>query len=183
MNKCNCWEEKYQIIGWYDAQTPMLSNKPIQICNGTKECEECSCDGDESKCNFYPEKRKGNKCTYFSKGMCESSYIFSKNCSCNGNKSQCNFYESFRKENKSMNTAEMWIKAQEDGYCYEAINYNERQEVVLYQKDKGFFDEDGFGIDIHTWAYLDDLMNEQWRLRTMTKSEAEIKFNIKIVDD
>ena len=28
------------------------------VCYGTKECEPCSCGGDESKCNFYPEKRK-----------------------------------------------------------------------------------------------------------------------------
>lgn len=28
------------------------------LCYGTKEREECSCGGDESKCNFYPEKRK-----------------------------------------------------------------------------------------------------------------------------
>ena len=28
------------------------------LCYGTKEMEECSCDGDTSKCNFYPEKRK-----------------------------------------------------------------------------------------------------------------------------
>lgn len=26
-------------------------------CWGTKEREQCSCNGDESKCNFYPEKR------------------------------------------------------------------------------------------------------------------------------
>lgn len=28
-----------------------------QVCWGTKEMEECSCGGDESKCNFYPDKR------------------------------------------------------------------------------------------------------------------------------
>ena len=28
------------------------------LCYGTKEMEECSCGGDTSKCNFYPEKRK-----------------------------------------------------------------------------------------------------------------------------
>lgn len=28
------------------------------VCYGTKEMEECSCGGNESKCNFYPEKRK-----------------------------------------------------------------------------------------------------------------------------
>ena len=26
-------------------------------CYGTKEMEECSCGGDEAKCNFYPTKR------------------------------------------------------------------------------------------------------------------------------
>lgn len=28
------------------------------LCYGTKEMEECSCGGDESRCNFYPERRK-----------------------------------------------------------------------------------------------------------------------------
>lgn len=28
------------------------------LCYGTKEMEECSCGGDKSKCNFYPEKRE-----------------------------------------------------------------------------------------------------------------------------
>ena len=32
-------------------------------CYGTKECEYCNCGGDESKCDFYPEKRKENKNT------------------------------------------------------------------------------------------------------------------------
>lgn len=41
MNKCNCYHEEYN----------------RQVCWGTKEREECSCDGDETKCNFYPEKR------------------------------------------------------------------------------------------------------------------------------
>lgn len=58
MNKCKCWEEKQQIVGWH-------GNEPIfqtfQICNGTKECEGCSCNGNEFKCNFYPEKRKESK--------------------------------------------------------------------------------------------------------------------------
>lgn len=27
------------------------------LCYGTKEMEECSCGGDTSKCDFYPEKR------------------------------------------------------------------------------------------------------------------------------
>lgn len=31
------------------------------LCCGTKEMEECSCGGDTSKCNFYPEKRAPEK--------------------------------------------------------------------------------------------------------------------------
>lgn len=115
---------------------------PIQICNGTKEREGCSCNGDESKCNFYPEKRK---------------------------------------ENRGMNTTEMWTKAQEDKMCYETIS--QEPNLLYYQKDKGLFDEEGMRCGPELWNYFDDLMNEQWRLRTMTKSEAEAKFNIKIVGD
>ena len=115
---------------------------PIQICNGTKEREGCSCNGDKSKCNFYPEKRK---------------------------------------ENRGMNTAEMWAKAQEDKMCYETIS--QEPNLLYYQKDKGLFDEEGMRCGPELWNYFDDLMNEQWRLRTMTKSEAEAKFNIKIVGE
>ena len=54
MDKCKCWEEFKQIKGWYE-------NKPmyiiVPICNGTKEREKCTCDGDITKCDFYPEYR------------------------------------------------------------------------------------------------------------------------------
>ena len=30
-------------------------------CLGTKEIEACDCGGDESKCDFYPERRKKSK--------------------------------------------------------------------------------------------------------------------------
>lgn len=140
MEKCNCWEltNKRMYGDGYNYTVP------IQICNGTKEREECYCNGDESKCNFYPEKRK---------------------------------------ESKSMNTAEMWIKAQEDEMCYEMILPQSLNDEVFYQKDVGLFDEDNYPITLDNFEKFDDFMNEQWRLRTMTKSEAEAKFNIKIVDD
>ena len=144
MEKCSCWEEKCQIIGWYDAQTPMLSKKPIQRCNGTKEREECTCNGDVTKCNFYPEKRK---------------------------------------EKKMINTAEMWLKAQEDGMCYEMIISQSSNDEFFYQKDKGLFDGYGFQVTMDNFEKFDDFMNKQWKLRTMTKSEAEARFNIKIVGD
>lgn len=82
-----------------------------------------------------------------------------------------------------MNTAEMWIKAQEDGMCYETIEQGPDAFTLYYQKDKGLFDDDGARCGPDIWNYFDDLMNEQWQLRTMTKSEAEAKFNIKIIGD
>lgn len=141
MENCKYWEKEEVIMGYYHDY-PVKKVK--QICIGTKECEECTCNGNPAKCNFYPEKRK---------------------------------------ENKSMNTAEMWIKAQEDGMCYEATNEDGYDGSIIYQKDKGFFDEEGYQVVIGTWNYPEDFMNEQWRLRTMTKSEAEARFNIKIVGD
>ena len=142
MEKCECWEEKEVIMGYYHDY-PMKKVK--QICNGTRECEECTCDGDESKCNFYPEKRK---------------------------------------ESKSMNTAEMWIKAKEDGMCYEAIMSQSTNEELFYQKNRGLFDGDGYEFVLDNIGSLDELMDIEWKLRTiMTKSEAEAKFNIKIVGD
>ena len=141
MENCKCWEEKEVIVGYYHDY-PMKKMK--QICNGTREREECSCDGDKSKCNFYPEKRK---------------------------------------ESKSMNTAEMWIKAKEDGMCYEAIMSQSTNEELFYQKNRGLFDGDGYEFVFDNTGNFDELMYIEWKLRTMTKSEAEAKFNIKIVDD
>ena len=134
MNICPCWKEYVKYVIKEDESY----SKPIQICNGTKEREECSCNSDPTKCNFYPEKRK---------------------------------------ENKYMNTAEMWLKAQEDGKSYYCGD-------VEYQKDIGLVE---IGTQerwhLNAWASLDRLMEEEWeQYQTMTKSEAEAKFNIKIVD-
>lgn len=43
-HRCSCWE--------YDR------NQNRGVCMGTKEREVCSCDGYQSRCDFYPEKRK-----------------------------------------------------------------------------------------------------------------------------
>ena len=42
---CPYWEKGH----WY--------LKDHGTCNGTKEREPCKCDGDRSKCEYYPEKR------------------------------------------------------------------------------------------------------------------------------
>lgn len=41
MNKCNSYHKEFG----------------KERCYGTKEIEECSCGGDEAKCNFYSSKR------------------------------------------------------------------------------------------------------------------------------
>lgn len=118
-------------------------------CLGTKEVETCSCDGDESKCNFYPEKRKAAE--------------------------------------KPMNTAEMWLKAQEDGKIYECINGD-----IAYSKAMGLVDKDNFNVvwQLSNWdcdraKALDNLLGGcEWRempITIMTKHEAEVEFGIRIV--
>ena len=43
---CKCYHAERNFIG------------KIGVCWGTKEREACSCGGDESKCDFYEDKRK-----------------------------------------------------------------------------------------------------------------------------
>lgn len=62
-DKCDCYRVKKikqscisQITGmpfWYDIE--------VSYCNGTREQDECSCGGDETKCDFYPEVRERAK--------------------------------------------------------------------------------------------------------------------------
>lgn len=56
MNKCSCYftEEKYKI--YYPFNRYHLVT--VGRCNGTKERDECSCNGDKTKCDFYPEVRE-----------------------------------------------------------------------------------------------------------------------------
>lgn len=130
------------------------------------------------KCEYYKDRK-------FKEPICMNhKYYFE--CNCGGDKNKCDYFLAIReearereKENKYMNTAEMWLKAQEDGYCYET----NKKPILYYQKNKGLFDQDNCFCSTEVWDYFDDLMNEQWCLRAMTKSEAEAKFNIKIVGD
>ena len=114
-------------------------------CLGTKEVETCSCGGDESKCDFYPEKRKAAE--------------------------------------KMLNTAEMWLKAQEDGKTYIV-----KQKTLAYSKERGLF----YVTDLTSYNYLkdfknwkfDQLLSLEWTEMSetiMTKAEAEKKFGIRIV--
>lgn len=83
-----------------------------------------------------------------------------------------------------MNTAEMYLQAIQSGHVYETIPESETDFILYYQKDKKLFDEEGIACGPEVWNYFDDLMKEQWKQsNVLTKSEAEAKFNIKIVGD
>lgn len=60
MEKCDCYHEGYEITGWLGPYEQI--RKLRKRCNGTRERDECSCGGDRTKCDFYPEVReKANK--------------------------------------------------------------------------------------------------------------------------
>lgn len=60
MNKCDYYDEQTKIIGWLGPYE--VIRKTVCVCNGTREQDVCSCGGDRTKCDFYPEVRqKENK--------------------------------------------------------------------------------------------------------------------------
>ena len=85
-----------------------------------------------------------------------------------------------------MNTAEMWIKAQNDGKIYECID-----GYIAYSKDKGLIDKYDFTPwKLGAWDWeeqngLDSLMNCKWEEmnNVMTIEEAEERFGIVIIRD
>ena len=111
------------------------------VCLGTKECDRCGCGGDESKCDFYPEKRKAAQ--------------------------------------KTLNTAEMWLKAQKDGKTYVV-----KQQTLCYSKQRGLFHATNCHSNFNNFT-LDKFLSLEWiemQEEIMTKAEAEKKFRIRIVD-
>ena len=58
MKKCDYYRTREKFI--YSPFDTTYSTT-VGVCFGTKECEECSCGGDRTKCNFYPEVREKAK--------------------------------------------------------------------------------------------------------------------------
>ena len=56
MKKCDCYCVEEQIVGWTNSGKPKVIL--VSRCNGTRERDECSCDGDRAKCNFYHSVRE-----------------------------------------------------------------------------------------------------------------------------
>lgn len=113
-------------------------------------------------------------------------------CKCGGNKNNCDFYSEKNKENittiniTTKNTAEMWLDAQNTGKTYQSINGN-----FIYQANKGLFYKTTMKKcplelwDIEEDDNLNNLMKIEWKecKNILTKSEAENKYNIKIIED
>ena len=133
MGQCNC----------YNVHIDRIYGNEMKygVCLGTKEIDRCKCGGDESKCDFYPEKRK--------------------------------------KAEKLLNTAEMWLKAQEDGKIY----YSEKADA-LYSKEFGLVEEEDISqkVSMGDFPTFEHLMQSEWEeVKVMSKAEAEKKFGIRIV--
>lgn len=81
-----------------------------------------------------------------------------------------------------MNTAEMWLKAQNDGLTYYCPEHG-----LLYSKNTGLIDNDEFNDSVYMGDFcsvtLNELMNYRWTVAVgfMTVEEAEKKFGIKII--
>ena len=63
MSKCDCYHTEPKTRYTYHPITgsPIGHDIEVGVCWGTRECEECSCGGEESKCDFYPEVRKNGR--------------------------------------------------------------------------------------------------------------------------
>lgn len=71
MKKCDCYHEQTKTRYMTDFERGfqfgktgkwVSANEQVEYkegrCWGTRECETCTCGGDPSKCDFYPEKRR-----------------------------------------------------------------------------------------------------------------------------
>ena len=60
MGKCDCYHLNPKTQYAYHPITgrPVAYDVEVGVCWGTRECDECSCGGDRTKCDFYPEVRE-----------------------------------------------------------------------------------------------------------------------------
>ena len=72
MKKCDCYckSERFE----YNPIIMKGVMNPYSYCNGTKERDECSCGGDRTKCDFYPEVREEAKKNLMFYGTFVDSY-------------------------------------------------------------------------------------------------------------
>ena len=130
------------------------------------------------QCNCYNvriDRIYGNEVKY---GVCLGTKEIDR-CNCGGDEFKCDFYPEKRKAaQKMLNTAEMWLKAQEDGKTYICND-------VFYNKKHGFVDYDFQPWPINCVDSIDNIFGwDNWyeyEIPLMTKAEAEVEFGIRIV--
>ena len=79
-----------------------------------------------------------------------------------------------------LNTAEMWLKAQEDGKTYDS-----KKADALYSKEFGLVEEEDISqkVSMGDFPTFEYLMQSEWEeVKVMSKAEVEKKYGIKIVD-
>lgn len=136
------------------------------------KCREC----DSCFKGYFASKPDAYVCI----GVREPFVINDINC-------ECTEYPEEKNEVTVMNTAEMWLKAQNDGKIYECIDGDMAYSKNMGLVDKWDFDEP-WGLE--AWKVerengLDSLMECEWQVmgNAMTIEEAETRFGIKIVRD
>lgn len=76
-----------------------------------------------------------------------------------------------------MNTTEMQLRTQKDGSTYYSNDVKYQKDIDIVESD------DDIQWPLDAWYSIDDLMNTEWTpYRTMTKSQAEEQFQIKIIN-
>lgn len=60
MKKCTSYHTKQDRKYTYHPITgrPIGHNIEVGVCFGTREVDQCSCEGDMARCDFYPEVRE-----------------------------------------------------------------------------------------------------------------------------
>lgn len=63
VNKCNSYHLQPTRRYTYHPLTgrPIAHDIEVGVCWGTRECDQCNCGGDQTKCDFYPEVREKAK--------------------------------------------------------------------------------------------------------------------------
>ena len=115
--------------------------------------------------------------TYFGESRCLGTKEV-ETCGCGGDTNKCTFYPEKRNP-ETLNTAEMWLKAQEDGKTYIV-----KQQTLCYSKQRGLFHATNCHSNFNNFT-LDKFLSLEWtemQEEIMTKAEAEKKFGIRIVD-
>ena len=131
------------------------------------------------QCNCYNvriDRIYGNETKY---GVCLGTKEIDR-CNCGGDESKCDCYPEKRKVvEKKMNTAEMWLKAQEDGKTYYS-----KEADALYSKEIGLVEERDISLKVNMGDFptFEHLMRSEWEeVKVMSKAEAEKKYVIRIV--